>query len=398
MGGTDIQKEAGVEDSPEAYERDILAAGVKDGGKRNQVQVHLIAVNGNDTLKWLQGLGVQLDKKVTAGMGSPVARAHLGLPNTAAVIKTVYTQALKAGATVMLETTATKMNIDAQGKVTGITAKSTKGENFVINAKNVILAAGGFLADPANIKRFYGLENFNYVGVPGVKGEMTIQAIDELGAATFDIDVPQFSPSTHRETNTAVTSTMLSKGGILVNSKGQRYTDETAGYTPAAKATLALNQPNNVVVEIFDEHTRELNRAKAEEYIDLGIAKPYGTIEELAKAEGFDPAVLAATIKEYNASVKGAPDQFQRKIFAEPIDKAPFYAMHVTPGASQSGGGIDTDDQLRLLRKDGTSVPNVYIIGEMVGGLRSYGYAGGDSLAHCAVSGKLTGAAAAKNK
>jgi fumarate reductase flavoprotein subunit len=397
MGGTDIQKAAGIEDTPQAYERDIMEAGRKDGGERDQVQVHMIAERGNDTLKWLMGLGVTFDTKVSAGMGSPVARAHNGLPNTAAVINTVYEAALRAGARVMLETTATDINIDASGKVTGVNARSVKGENYVVKAENIILAAGGFLADPALIKRFYGLDDLNYVGVPGVRGEMTVQAIDKLGADTFDIEVPQFSPSTHRATNTAVTSTMLSKGGILVNNRAQRYVDETSGYTPAARATFALNQPKNEVIEIFDEHTHELNRTKTEEYIELGITVQSDTIEGLAKLVELDPAALKKTIDEYNAAVRGAPDVFGRKIFAEPIDKPPFYAMRVTPGASQSGGGIRTDSRCRILKKDGSFVANVYAVGEMVGGLRSFGYAGGDSLAHCAVSGLLAGGEAAKN-
>jgi succinate dehydrogenase/fumarate reductase flavoprotein subunit len=345
------------------------------------------------------GLGVNFDTKVSAGMGSPVARAHNGLPNTAAVINTVYEAALKAGAIVMLETTATEINTDGSGTVTGVNAQSVKGENYVIKAKNIILAAGGFLADPALIKRFYGLDDLNYVGIPGVRGEMTVQAIDKLGADTFTIEVPQFSPSTHRATNTAVTSTMLSKGGILVNNRGERYVDETSGYTPSALATLGLNQPNNEVIEIFDEHTRELNRAKAEEYIiELGITVQSNTIEDLAALVGLNPAVLRATVDAYNAAVKGAPDKFGRKIFAEPIDKPPFYAMTVTPGASQSGGGIRTDSRCRILKKDGSFIANVYAVGEMVGGLRNFGYAGGDSLAHCAVSGKLAGEEAAKNR
>jgi flavocytochrome c len=398
MGGTDIQRAAGIEDTSQAYERDVMEAGRKDGGERDQVQVHMIAERGNDTLRWLVSLGVIFDEKVTAGMGSPAARAHAGLPNTAAVIKTIYDNAVKVGVTFMMETTATEINTDSSGKVTGVNAKSVKGENYVIRAKNTILAPGGFLADPALIKRFYGLDSLNYIGIPGVRGEMTAQAIDKLGADTFSIEVPQFSPTTHRATNTAVTSNMLSKGGILVNNSGQRYTDETAGYTPAAMATFALNQPNNEVIEIFDEHTRELWRAKAEEYIfDVKITIQSDTIEGLAQMLELNPATLRATVDTYNASVRGTPDPFGRKIFAEPIDKPPFYAMKVEPGASQSGGGIRADSHCRILRKDGSVVPNVYAVGEIVGGLRSYGYAGGDSLAHCAVSGKLAGEEAAKN-
>jgi fumarate reductase flavoprotein subunit len=397
MGGTDIQKAAGIQDTPQAFERDLMEAGRKDGGQRDQVQVHMVAERGNDTLKWLMSLGVSFDTTVSAGMGSPVARAHNGLPDTATVVNTVYEAALKAGVRVMLETTATDINTDASGTVTGVNARSVKGENYVVKAKNIILASGGFLADPALIKRFYGLDDLNYVGIPGVRGEMTVQAIDKLGADTFTIEIAQFSPSTHRATNTAVTSTMLSKGGILVNNRAERYVDETSGYTPTAMATLALNQPGNEVIEIFDEHTHELNTAKTEEYIELGITVQSDTIEGLAGLTGLDPAVLKKTIDDYNAAVGGAPDRFGRKVFAEPIDKAPFYAMTVTPGASQSGGGIRTDSHCRILKKDGSFIANVYAVGEIVGGLRNFGYAGGDSLAHCAVSGGLAGEEAAKN-
>ena len=395
FGGTDIQKAAGVDDTPEEFNEFLLQAGRRGGGERDPKQTEMIAHKGNEVIKWMTDCGVVFDKKVSMIMGSPKERAHQSLPDAPATVHSLYDAAEKAGAVFMLETTATDILTDSSQNITGIKAESAKGEKYTISADKVILASGGYLANPELVERFLGYENLCYIGSPGARGEMLLKAMD-LGADTQDIDKPFLAPTYSRQGDSVITSLVLSKGGILVTNDAERYCNETASYMETALNTFALNQPDDIVFEIFDEQVNELVY-KVKDYMDVGIVVQSDTIEGLASELGLDAAALQATIDEYNAVCNGEKeDPFGRKILENGITKAPFYALKVSPGSNIAGGGLKVDELGHVLKTDGSVISGLYAVGEATGGFRAFGYAGGDSLSHCAVSGKVVGEEAAK--
>jgi 3-oxosteroid 1-dehydrogenase len=121
-------------------------------------------------------------------------------------------------------------------------------------------------------------------------------------------------------------------------------------------------------------------KPKKQEWYDSGFLKKADTIEELAKLCNIDPAVLKATIDNFNADVRAGVDrQFHRgerefdKWLGDPvakgnvslgtIEQGPFYAIQVVPGDVSTTGGVVTDSNARVLREDGTPIPGLYATG-----------------------------------
>lgn len=392
-GGTDIQIENGIEDTPELFEQALHDAAAAQGGSRDPVQVHLMAEYANEALRFLVENGTRFQETVAFSMGSAtIQRAHRANPDGSEAVLPLYESALKKGVTIMLDTAATELLTDENGNVIGVSAVGKAGEQYTILAPNTVLATGGYRASNELTKKYLG-EKFDgliYCGMPGSTGEMTEAAI-ALGAETYQIDQPYLSP-TYTKNRNAITSNMLSKGGILVNSKAMRYCDENNSYRRVAENTLALGEKDNIVYEIFDENVRNAER-QADMYINRGLTVKCDTIEELAELKGLDPETLRKTVDTYVAVANGEiEDEFGRSIrMPGALSQPPYYCIEVTPGGIISGGGLKVNEHFQIVKTDGTTIGNLYGVGEIVGGMRAYGYAGGDSLGHCVISGLIVG-------
>lgn len=381
LGGTDIQAAAGVEDTSDLFYDFIME---KSDGKRDPIQVRAVADMGNDVIKWLNTVGVPVSDKVKATMGCPVYRQHSALPNAPGMIDTLTSTAKERGITLLVDTMAMELIVKEDGSIAGVKANAADGGVLTVNAKKVILAAGGFGADPALLKKYWGLESVGYAGVSGTTGEMMVACL-ELGADTVDIGEPWLSPTVEVTTNTLMTAGVISSGAILVTSKGERFCDEAASYMEASQAVYATGE--EVVYEIFDSHVKD-STSKVPSYIAMGVVTEADTLEELAAKIGIPAENLIASVETYNAAVRGeAADPFGRVIVVDECNKAPYYSITVKPGTIMTPGGLKVNEKYEVVKTDGTTIPNLYAIGEMTGGYRAFGYIGGDSLAHCLVSG-----------
>ena len=383
LGGTEIQAAAGVEDTPDLFYDYIME---KSGGKRDPIQVRAVADMGNDAIKWLMTAGIQVSDEVSAVMGCPVYRVHHALPNAPGMIDVLTATAKERGIELLLDTPATELIVKEDGAVAGVKANAADGGVLTVNAKKVILAAGGFGADPELLKKYWGLNSVGYAGVTGTTGEMIVACL-ELGADTMDISEPWLSPTIEVTTNTLMTSGEISKGAILVTSDGKRFTNEPASYMETSQAVYATGE--EVVYEIFDSNVKEL-QVKVPDYIAMGVVTEAATLEELAAKIGLPAENLIATVETYNAGVRGdAPDPFGREIYGKECNKGPYYSITVRPGTIMTPGGLKVNEKCEVIKTDGTTIPNLYAIGEMTGGYRAFGYIGGDSLSHCLVSGLI---------
>lgn len=390
LGGTDIQAGAGIEDTPDSFYDFVME---KSGGKRDPIQVRAVADMGSDAMKWLMSAGVQVSDQVSAVMGCPVYRAHQALPNAPGMIDALTVTAKERGISLLVDTPATELIVKEDGSVAGVKANAADGGVLTVNAKKVILAAGGFGADPALLKQYWGLENVGYAGVTGTTGEMMVACL-ELGADTVDIGDPWLTPTIEVTTNTLMTSLVISKGAILVTSQGERFCDEAASYMEASQAVYATGE--EVVYEIFDSHVKDAVY-KVPDYIAMGVVTEADTLEELAAKIGIPAEKLLASVETYNAAVRGeAADPFGREIFIDECNKGPYYSITVKPGTIMTPGGLKVNEKYEVVKTDGTTIPNLYAIGEMTGGYRAFGYIGGDSLSHCLVSGLIAAEDATK--
>ncbi len=302
--------------------------------------------------------------------------------------------------------------------ITGVKVRYN-GKITDIHARAVVLAAGGFQANPEMRTRYLG-PGWDIAKVRGSRyntGDGINMALD-IGAATagnwsgchavgWERNAPEFG-------DLAVGDNFQKHSypfGIMVNANGERFLDEGAdfrNYTYAKYGRVILEQPGSFAWQIFDQKVLHLLR---DEYRIRQVTKVTGnTLEELAeKLDGVDAARFLEEVATYNASIKtdvafnpNVKDgrgtnglAVPKSNWANTIDEGPFEAYAVTCGVTFTFGGVRIDNQARVLSTDYKPIPGLTAAGEMVGGVFYHNYPGGTGLMNGAVFGKLAGESAA---
>jgi fumarate reductase flavoprotein subunit len=97
------------------------------------------------------------------------------------------------------------------------------------------------------------------------------------------------------------------------------------------------------------------------------------SLAALATATGIDPAGLERTIAEYNRSVDRRTDPLGRQHLPRRIEKGPFYAIRHQGHSTTATVGLAVDRQLRVIRRGGEPIPNLYAAGELLGAGQTQG-------------------------
>lgn len=302
-------------------------------------------------------------------------------------------------------------------QVTGVSWERADGTRSLVEAAAVVLAAGGFEADPDLRRRHLG-EGWQHARVRGtpLNDGRVLRAALDAGAAragdwttahavAWDAGAP---PAGDRELTNQLTRQSYPLG-IVVNKLGRRFVDEGAdfrNYTYARYGADILAQPGAVAYQIFDADIRPLLRP--EEYDSPGVSEHVASsIPELAAACGIDADGLTQTVAEFNAAVRrevrfdpsikdgrSASVSPPKSNWANPIETPPFHAYPVTCGITFTFGGLRADADGRVLDNSGATIPGLYACGEMLGGLFSGNYPGGSGLTAGLVFGRRAGSAA----
>ena len=304
---------------------------------------------------------------------------------------------------------------DQKGHVTGVCAKGPDG--FVeLHAKAVVLACGGFQANPEMRVRYLGpgwelckVRGTRYNTGDGINAALAIGAQPFGGWSTchavqWDISAPPFGDRVVLD-NYQKHSYPI---GIVVNMLGERFIDEGAdmrNYTYAKYGREVMKQPLRAAVQIFDAKTIANVR---DEYRIREVTKAEAnTIEELAEKLEIDVEGLKKTIAEFNAACQ--PGAYNPSIldgvgtkgisppksnWALPIDKPPYSGFVVTCGITFTFGGLRINTSANVLDLVDKPVPGLFAAGELVGGLFYQNYPGGTGLMNGAVFGRLAGKSA----
>ena len=198
--------------------------------------------------------------------------------------------------------------------VTGVVVRRGGERPETISADAVVLACGGFEADPEWRTRYLG-PGWEIAKVRGTRfntGDGIKMALG-LGAAPYgnwsgchavgwDRNAPEFG-------DLAVGDQFQKHSypfSIMVNADGRRFVDEGAdfrNYTYAKYGAEIMKQPGQAVWQIFDSKTAHLLR---DEYHIRQITKvKSNTLEDLVKQlDDVDTESCLAEIKAFNAAVK----------------------------------------------------------------------------------------------
>jgi len=284
---------------------------------------------------------------------------------------------------------------------------------YTVRAKSVVLACGGFEANPEWRTRYLG-PDWELARVRGTRHNTGdgLQMALNIGAAAYgnwsschavawDISSPPFGDRGVLDNFQKHSYTL----GIIVNMRGERFLDEGATYrnlTYAKYGREIMKQPRRMAVQIFDQKTVPLLR---DEYRIRQVTKVQAdTIAELATTLEIPQATLARTVAEFNAACQ--PTAFEpaaldgkktvgivppKSNWANPIDKPPYVGYVTTTGITFTFGGVRINTDAEVQDTSGRSIPGLYAAGEMVGGLFYGNYPGGSGLTSGSVFGRIAG-------
>jgi len=327
--------------------------------------------------------------------------------------------ARKNGIEVWYQARATALLADDDG-VKGVRVRRA-GKTVDVRANSVVLAGGGFQANPEWRARYLG-PGWELAKVRGTRfntGDVLKMALD-IGAApvgnwsgchavAWERNAPEFG-------DLAVGDQFQKHSypwGVYLNAAGRRFVDEGAdfrNYTYAKYGRVILNQPGQFAWQIFDAKVKAQLR---DEYKIRQVTKvSANSLEELvAKLDDVDPEAALAELKAYNAAVRtdiafnpnvkdGRSTRglaIPKSNWANTLDTPPFEAYAVTCGITFTFGGLRIDTAARVISTDGEPIPGLYAAGELVGGIFYFNYPGGTGLTNGAVFGKIAGAGAASH-
>lgn len=392
-------------------------------GRNDKALTEVLVKEVTPTLRWLQSLGMKYRlmyerQAYERPDGSYLfwGGLHVGNVGGGEGLIADHTRiARDNGVDIRYEYRATELIVDG-GRVVGVRAETPEGE-VEIRAESVVLAAGGFEANPELREKHLGQgwSNAKVRGTPNNQGDM-IGAGLAIGAAKggdfntcHSVQWDAFTPN--NESNRELTNRLTRQSyflGIIVNENGERFLDEGAdfrNYTYAKYGKEILKQPNSTAYQIFDATLRPMLRT--EEYDMPGISVVEAdTVEELASKLDIPVEAFSQTVNEYNSNINDA--EFDPTVkdgkssattpvksnWASPLVTGPFYAYPVTCGITFTFGGLKSDTDGRVLDENGQPIPGLLVCGEMLGGLFSTNYPGGSGLAAGCVFGRRAGAIA----
>ena len=375
--GTRFQRDAGLEDSPERFAADILAA------SRHHVEQELalaLGEQGAPLVEWLAdrcGLGVELMAAFT-GAGHSVPRLHApgdqGGASLLAALARAASRHTRVGVRPGL--VAERLVRDDAGRVTGLAVRPERRGAGQTLAGPVLLACGGFAASDALVAAHCpAAAGLPYFGWPGSVGEALRLGV-EAGAQTRHLDACLVTPFLAMPGALAVTAPLVELGAILVNQAGRRFADETA--ERLVLATLVREQPGHVAYLLFDERIATAART-AEPFFAQIVLPRTGrramTLEALSKQFEIDAEALTLTVDTFNGNVELGGDPFGRERFGGPLEP-PFHAIRVTGARWRTFGGLAVDRTAHVLDAAGRPIPGLYAAGGAAEGLGGDGTEG----------------------
>lgn len=172
----------------------------------------------------------------------------------------------------------------------------------MFNAKAVVLATVGFGANAEMVCSYIEeLEGYVTTNHEGATGDGIIMA-EVIGAGLTDIDQIQIHPTVEQSTAELISESVRGSGAILLDSKGERFTNEMLTRDVVSANINALEEGYSYV--FFDNNLRTHKKA-IDKYVNKGVVTQAATLDEMAVTLGMDADTLKENIAQYNAVVRG---------------------------------------------------------------------------------------------
>jgi fumarate reductase flavoprotein subunit len=373
--GTRWQREAGVDDSPALFAKDIRDKG---GDSTNEEIVDAVAGRCADAAHFLADVAripVHLSKHIAAP-GHSVVRLHATPAESGRELHALLRAAVAKQHRIKVLDGIEILDFSFRGGFEIRTAKRT------FQSPSVLLATGGFAGNAALLAEFIPeVSAAIHIGA-GPNDGCAVAWGRKLGAAVAQMDGYQGQGHANPNGRTRLGMGLPLLGAFLVNRDGRRFVREDVG--PSELGAIVLAQSGGVALEVFDQrvHDTAMRQGPYREAWAAGAIVRADTAEALADTLKLPPAFLK-TLESFKDIVVRGDDPLGRTRFG-PALQAPYYAAWVTGALAHTQGGLAVDARARVLRADGSAIEGLYASGGAAAGLAGRGgegYLPGNGLA-----------------
>ncbi|MBN8748868.1 Fumarate reductase flavoprotein subunit [Xylophilus ampelinus] len=402
FAGTQAQRDAGFEDSPQNMEADIMRA---SGNLADPALVSLYIEHQAEAYEWLRAHGVVFHP-VTLSSNQGVPRTHATEPSQ---LMDALHAAVQANSSIRYVPDAAITALHQHvGRVDEIEFSRDGALHRVRSGAGVVLATGGFSRNAELIGKFAPkISRAMRLGGEGNDGDGLLLAW-KLGAdvvdmpyvnGTFGISLNHYPEERPPEADEALLRLAIYRGGIAVNKNAQRFADESISYKVLGE--LCLDQPGGVGFQVWDQSIMDQsvpapNATDFESAFRKGLVKRADDIAALARTVGLDETQLTETVERYNRDVAAGGDTvFGRTTLGKgwgklvTIERAPFYIYPCTTAILATYCGVKVTRGMEVIDVAGQPIAGLYAAGEMVGGFHGSGYMSGSSLSKSAIFGRV---------
>ncbi len=414
-----IQKDAGIEDSPELFYQDFVNLGGGEQYMNTEIaKVH--SERSGEAIDWLQqDVGVEFSTQVDSGsyLTMDINRVTYTAGGASSGGGSYFVRGLMnklqpyidAGQVQLcLDTLVTDITLNEAGDVTGVVVGDKE-----IAAPSTVIATGGY----GYCERW--LKEFNFTNITSNDPNTAIGSgydfARKAGAAFDNMDYSSCYGGSVPVTGfqASLRCNINYNGAVWINTNGDRVFNEPKA-TSMDKRTVWRTSDQNIIYVVVtesmlsDEQTlftgmmsnsaAFTNEEKINELIEKGYVFKADTISELA--EMIHTPNLEATLTQYNEDVKKGEDSvFGRTDNLLSFEEGPYYAVYTVPYLMMTAGGPRINGSAQLMREDGTAIGNVYLAGEIIGSANIAGHntIGGIGHGICATWGKIAAESAVAN-
>jgi flavocytochrome c len=397
---TRFQRAAGVTDSPEQMAEDIQR---KNHGEADRRVVDAVCRASGPAIEWLADVH-RVPMVLVEGFlypGHSALRMHAVAEKTgAALMATLASACGRAGIDLLTSARVVDLFATEGRRVTGVRVARPDGSHEEIGCEALVLACSGFGGNAAMVREHIPeIADALYFGHVGNQGDALAWG-RELGAAVRDVTAYQGHGSVATPHGILVTWALMMEGGIQVNARGERFSNEHLGYSE--QCLPVLEQPGGVAWNVYDErlHRMALDFEDYRQADSAGAVKAAPSVDALAAATGLPADALARTLDEVARHVAGSTrDPFGRDFTQKPVLAPPYHAVKVTGALFHTQGGLEVDTAARVVDAHGRALPNLFAGGGAargVSGAHVWGYLSGNGLLAAVTLGRIAGDAAAK--
>lgn len=400
--------------TPQQYWEDLLRV---THGETDEGLARLLIQESVEIRDWLTERGIRFQPALAGTLGLAHSNAFF-LGGGRALMNRYYQRAEALGVEVWYESEVVALEIES-GQFQSAQVLGPQGVSRKVNAKQLIVASGGFQSNLDRLREAWGdaADNLLIRGTQQNTGEM-FGALEAAGAITrgdpkachavaIDARAPKFDGG-------IVTRLDCIPFGVVVNTAGERFYDEGEDMWPKRYAiwgSLVAEQPEQLAYVVFDA-------AAAEDFMpSVYPALQAASLVELADQLSVPKAKFLETLDGYNRAVEpgvfdpGCLDSCAtrglhppKSHWARRIEKPPFYAYPLRCGITFTYLGVAVDAQARVVFSDqfadqdnkaAKEMTNIFAAGEiMAGNILGRGYLAGLGMTIGCVFGRIAGTTA----